>query len=237
MEDDLYYKAVALGERVASGEISHQDAGVVALTPEFVEFFDSLNGTMRANAPIGRKLPQHLEDGINRHCIVLALLEEGYRTTRMNNVLIRGDFSDADALISIAEDHWIDDLRELSWKFYDRCGHLTAQPSVLNPRFDGSKDVGGADADLILDGTLIEFKCTIKKEIQADWLRQVLGYVLMDYSDKYRINRIGIYMARQGLLFRWDLDEALEELCSGETPTIVELRARFREVISNTSNS
>ena len=90
---------------------------------------------------------------------------------------------------------------------------------------------------MIVDGTLIDIKCTSKNESQADWLRQVLGYVLLDYSDRYRITGIGIYMARQGLLFRWDLEEALEELCSGETPTIVELRARFREVISNTSNS
>ena len=78
---------------------------------------------------------------------------------------------------------------------------------------------------MIVDGTLIDIKCTIKNEIQADWLRQVLGYVLLDHSDRYRITGIGIYMARQGLLFQWDLEEALEKLCPGTPPTIAELRA------------
>ena len=233
----LFFKAHELGSMVANGEIAGSASAGAPLKLEFRDFFDSLSRITQDNSPVGRKLPEDMEDELNRHCVVLALMEEAIRVSRVSNVLAKGRYVDARALIAIPKAHWIDDLRELSWRFYDEYGHLASRPFVLNPTFDGSRHVGGADADLIVDGTLIDIKCTSKNEIQADWLRQVLGYVLLDYSDRYRITGIGIYMARQGVLFQWDLEEALEKLCSGETPTIVELRDRFREVISNTSNS
>ena len=234
---ELGSKAFELADRVANGEIVQQDEGDLPLKSEFAEFFYSLGRMTECNSPVRRRMPALLEDELNRHCLVLALLEEAFRSRNIDSVLAKYWYSDASALFGMVEDHWIDDLRELSWKFCEEYGHLASLPSVLNPSFDGSRHVGSADADLIVDGTLIDIKCTIKSEIRADWLRQVLGYVLLDHSDRYRITGIGIYMARQGLLFRWDLEEALDKLCSGTVPTIVELRARFREVISNTSNS
>ncbi len=205
-------------------EIAQEEGDVDSLKPEFRDLFDSLNRITQENSPIGTRLAQLREDKLNRHCIVLAFLEQASRTHRIDGVLNASRFSDARALLSIAESHWIDDLRELSWLFFDKYGDLSSLPFVLNPTFQGSSYVGGADADLIVDGTLIEIKCTIKNEIQPNWLMQVIAYVLLDFSDKYRISGIGIYMARHGLLFQWDLDELLAELCPGETPSTAYLR-------------
>ena len=90
--------------------------------------------------------------------------------------------------------------------------------------------VDGADADLIVNGPLIEIKSTTPCAIRGDWLWQLLGYVLLDYSDQYRINSVGIYMARQGRLFTWDIEDAIRGLCSGEPPAIEELRTQFKEL-------
>ena len=101
-------------------------------------------------------------------------------------------------------------MRNLSWRFYDNFNHLLSLPHSLNPNFDGSLDIGGADADLIVEGTLIDIKATITQKIRPDWLWQLLGYVLLDYSDRHRINSIGLYMARQGIFFQWDLETRYE---------------------------
>lgn len=230
LSEELGFKATVLGERVANSEIAHESTSGAPLMTEFRDFFSSLRRITKCNSPIGKKLSQHSEDELNCHCVVLALLEEAIRTGNMNSDLATRRYNDVNALLTIAEPHWIDDLRELSWEFYDEYGYLTARPFVLNPTFEGSGDVGGADADLIVDGNLIEIKCTIKNQIQPDWLRQILGYVLLDYSDRYQITGIGIYMARQGLLFQWGLEEALEILCSGTPPTIAELRSQFKKL-------
>ncbi len=228
--DELRAKAFQLGEKVALGEIAQQESSAFPLRSDLRAFGESLKGLTDTNPPVATKLPRSLEDELNRHCVVLALLEEAFRTHYIHDEFVNDTSGNADVLLGIADTHWIDDMRDLSWTFYDKYAHLALRQTVLNPTFEGSRDVGGADADLIIDGTLIEIKCTIKDEIQADWLRQLLGYVLLDYSDKLGITGLGFYMARQGLLLQWDLDEVLGKLCQGKPPAIAELRNRFREI-------
>ena len=205
------------------------------LTGEFRDFFRRLHALAKRRSPVARRLSRVEEDDLNRYCFVLALLEEVVRTGKLDGVLATGEFSDAESLLSLAESHWIDDLTELSWGFYDGFNHLLRLHHVLNPRFDGSRDVGGADADIIVDGVLIDIKATVKPEIRSDWIWQLLGYVLLDYSDRHRIDSIGLYLARQGELIKWDLDDAIRGLSSGEPPSIEELRTRFRELVQSPS--
>ena len=57
---------------------------------------------------------------------------------------------------------------------------------VLNPTFgEASKLVGGADADLIIDDTLIDIKTTKKLELQRGYFNQLIGYYCL-----YRIGSI-----------------------------------------------
>jgi hypothetical protein len=76
---------------------------------------------------------------------------------------------------------------------------------VLGPTFDGSTDVGGADADLIVDGVLIDFKSTTKCKLTSVILRQLIGYWLLDYSDRYAVKRVGVFFPRYGALWAMDV--------------------------------
>lgn len=197
-----------------------------------LDFFRLLDELVGRNNPVGCRLPADEEDALNRYCVALALFDEVFRSgLNVNSPLAVGKFPDYESLLGIAEPHWLDDLRNLSWKFFDEFNHLLQLPHTLNPTFDGSRDVGGADADLVIDGKLIDIKTTVKPEINSDWIWQLLGYVLLDYSDNNQISGIGLYMARQGVLIDWDLNEALEILCPGEPPSIEELRSKFKDVV------
>lgn len=82
---------------------------------------------------------------------------------------------------------------------------------IAGPCFSGSPDVGGADADLITDSLLLEIKTHVNPAGTADdTLRQLLGYLLLDYDDTYRLARAGIYYARQARLVHWAIPELLE---------------------------
>jgi len=103
-------------------------------------------------------------------------------------------------------------------------------PFVLNPTFSGSNDVGGADADLIVDRCLIEIKTSKLAKIEPSWLRQLVGYLLLDYTDEHHIQSLGIYMARQGLLFSWTVDEFLYILTGNTEVSLSQLRQEFRQL-------
>ena len=59
-----------------------------------------------------------------------------------------------------------------------------ADSVVCGPSFDGSAFVGGADADLIVDGCLYDVKTTMKpRRGLPRSVRQLLGYALLDWND------------------------------------------------------
>jgi len=102
---------------------------------------------------------------------------------------------------------------------------------ILNPTFGiASKIVGGADADLIIDDTLIEIKTTINPKFERDFFNQLIGYLILkricemkilvkssdtnrkdnifpneeafDFSllSDHKINKVGVYFSRYGML-------------------------------------
>jgi hypothetical protein len=79
---------------------------------------------------------------------------------------------------------------------------------LLNPSFgEASRLVGGADADLIADCTLVDFKTTTKEEIEGKSLDQLLGYFLLARRENLTnpsfpaLNRVGLYFSRHGHLW------------------------------------
>ena len=233
VDNDVLSEAHLLVDRVKSGEVTYDDKPI-PLKREYQGFFDSLDSLLECNSPIETKLAESQEDDINRYCIVLALMESVYRAgPKEGNPLVGHEFGDTNALLGIAQSHWLDDLRELSWKFYDNCIYLLYLSHVLNPNFDGSIDVGGADADLIVGDMLIDIKTSKRPTIDLKWLRQLLGYMLLDYSDHHEISSIGLYMARQGILVSWSLEEVVKGLCADNTTSIKELREQFQECVKD----
>lgn len=90
---------------------------------------------------------------------------------------------------------------------------------IYNPTFGGASYLcGGADADVYVDGTLYDFKCT--KKVGYNWteIAQILGYYLLDTVSKnnndpsneleeHKIKRIALYKARYGEIEYYDIQE------------------------------
>ncbi len=194
-------------------------------------FLTATDAAVRELQPAGRRLAQAEEERLARHCVVLALFEQVYRAGLWPGSPLarvgRGTVSD---LLAVPEQSWVDDVCASSWGFHDELGELLSHQATLNPHFDGSGDVGGADADLIIDDCLIDVKTTSSASYNTMWLRQLMGYVLLDYSDRHHIGSLGLYLARRRLFVRWPLGELMVTMAGSMCPPVGELRRQFRQV-------
>ena len=194
------------------------------------EFFERLDMTLKAIQPVVKRLDAADEHTLDRYCFVLSLFEQVFRT----NTYVQGPLMQptvkhsVEELLAIPQVAWLDDLGAMFMLFYDRYSHLLSRPAILNPVFAGSVDIGGADADMIVEGCLIDMKASISPQIKADFLHQLAGYVLLDYNDTYHITSLGIYMARQGILFSWPVSEFLQKVTGDGDTSLIVLRQAFR---------
>lgn len=87
-------------------------------------------------------------------------------------------------------------------------GH--ASPTIV-PRW--------AEADVILGPhrdtgtTLLDIKAVTSADNldrTAGWLYQAIAYALLDVTDQWRVRRIGLWLARHGLIVQWPLDDVLD---------------------------
>ena len=211
----------------------------VIVPPELAtDFFASLDETLARTGPEGRLLEPGDEELLARYCVVLALFEDfvrpgAARAYAESPLLGVGSAPTVDGLLDIAEGHWVDDICRLSEAFFHAFDGRFSGNAVLNPRFQGSGDVGGADADIIVDGCLVDFKATVKASIEkVRGLYQLIGYLLLDYDDEYGIEKLGLYMARQGQVIEWPVADLFERLTGQGLPSLQELRREFRDRIT-----
>lgn len=205
-----------------------------------MSFFDSLDITLNTLQPVGRLLELESERTLARYCFVLSLFEEVFRSQvyqgngyKNGPLMVPTTKSSVEELLAIPHDEWIDDLCTMFTLFYDRYYHLLSHSHVLNPSFTGSKYVGQADADIIVDGCLIDIKASISPDIEARYLYQLAGYLLLDFDDKLHIDSVAIYMARQGIMFTWPIHDFLHLLSGDNTTNIASLRQEFRTLCEN----
>ena len=197
------------------------------------DFFSSLEEKLTLLSPNERVLDQCEEEELNRYCFVLALFEVIFRAGMHSTspLFSNGPIATVDELLAIPEPDWVDDMCKMSRLFKERSGDLLLGKVILNPTFDGSGGVGGADADLIVDGCLIDMKAIVKPSMGRQKLYQLLGYVLLDYSDQYRLKSAGFYFLRQGVIAKWPLNDLLGLLSEGKALPLEELRERFRQLV------
>ncbi len=94
-----------------------------------------------------------------------------------------------------------------------------SQLCVLNPTFGhASLLVGGADADLLIDDTLIDIKTTIHLKISRYEFNQLVGYYALykiagiDGTDSdVEIKKAGIYFSRYGLLYTFKIKDFISD--------------------------
>ena len=160
-------------------------------------------------------------------CWALALCTEVYRAGLFPesplSLLVNADVFTPEALLALLPEDALRQLRELDVLAREHLFPGLAAPFHLGPTFDGST-LCPADTDLISNGLLLDFKAGLKgNALSKDELYQLLGYTFFDRSDRYGINRIGIYAARFAALVTWDLARTLE-LLTGEPVDIAQER-------------
>jgi len=141
-----------------------------------------------------------------------------------------------DALLAVPHRHLVDDvLAQLHAVADGPLARLRAETPAARcrpgPDFAGSVHLA-ADADLIVDGTLIEVKST--RNVHAFDLvtiHQLLGYTLMDYLDAHRIDQVGVYLSRAAAFISWPVEEYLA-LLGVRRRDLAELRAVFATLLS-----
>ena len=194
--------------------------------------FGTLDRTAGAIAAYRRRPDEAEERTLARFCLVLAAFELAFRSPPAWPPPYLGDARPGSApeLLALVPDDWVEDVAALGAAFARRHPAWHGSGAVLNPRFAGSTDIGGADADLIADGCLWEIKTTRKRGAQGEWLRQLLGYVLLDYGGEHAIDRVGLLLPRHDTRVSWSIGELISEMSGRDDLDLPTLRERFREV-------
>lgn len=211
-------------------------AGSGLITKELAaEFFGGVAAAVRDARPFSRRLTLVEEDRLCRFCYVLGLFDEVARLGGVyptSPLATLPDRATIDDLLRLPSDVATEDLRRLSWLFMDTQQHLLAGTATLNPTFEGSMDIGGADGDVIVDHCIIDFKTAVdpKSIKKPSWPWQLLGYALLDYNDSLGLKSVGLYLARQGVSIQWPLDEFAAKL-AGQEVSLEAARASLRHLL------
>ncbi len=217
----------------------------IACRPEYIG--EVLEVARLAGAAAPRPLSENALSTVIRACWALALCTELYRNpfafpaSPLADPIRSGRFS-AETLLTLAPEDGITQVRALYMLALSELGELLSPPLsavALGPTFAASRFCG-ADADIIIDGVLLELKTrlgTATKSGRADSLSladiyQVIGYAVFDTTDTFRIHTIGLYSARYGVLHRWPLQQLLDTV-AGEPVDLAAERAHVFKLLSS----
>jgi len=216
------------------------------------KFFKMHHNAVQKIKPVERRLALAEEDDLARHCLILAYYEHVFRAGIARNanspLLQLPKNATLDDLLAIAKPECVEDVRQLSWAFYDHQTQLIGLPATLNPSFEGSAVIGGADADFLFGPTLVEIKTVASPDPgrMRETIYQLLGYTLLDYSDVYEIRNIAILWTRQNYLWNrpiWFFTHPLASVAKVESEQIepadadvaarlAEMRTAFKSIVA-----
>lgn len=176
-----------------------------------------------------------------RLCYAGAWFDGFLRNTDVNahpvlRLLAASEDASLDDLLGAVPQEAIDDMETLlrvadASELATLRNHTESTTVVAAPMFAGSADIGGADADLLVGELLLDIKTTRRPaDYVREDLRQLLGYLLLDYRDQHAITKLAVYYARHGCLVTWDVDELLA--AAGAQRLLKELRAECRRVLA-----
>ncbi|MBR4891253.1 MAG: hypothetical protein IKU15_08215, partial [Clostridia bacterium] len=155
------------------------------------------------------------EEELIKKCIILAQLEQINRSSIGAKTVSK--------LFDFCEEHIPvkDELHSLFDSFKRTFLPIVKFESevIFNPRFGiGSRIIGGADADVFIDGVLYDFKVIKKNGWSSPYATQIIGYYLLDLfakkcedwkSDLYnkKIDKVALYNARYEKIYYFDCDK------------------------------
>ncbi|QXC60990.1 hypothetical protein KSP35_22190 [Aquihabitans sp. G128] len=188
-------------------------------------------------ARLAGPVPQHPYDAA-RLAWFAGLLDRAQRSQRWDEpwyepILTAGT---ADELLLQVPNHWAADIvaveraaaRSLASLRLDELGEpIEPLAASVGTSFAGSDAVGGAEADLVVGGTVVDLKLTATTKTRLRDLHQVLALALLDGDDAHGLTHVGLAPVRFGVLVRWDLAELLAQL-AGRPVDLAETRADLR---------
>lgn len=192
------------------------------------DFFSKLEDVLSRSRQSSVQMGDEDEELLCRCCVVLTMFEQMGRLmlTPQTFFINPAPARSVQELLSRIPEFWVEDLRNISLAFRESQTDFISEANNVTfaPAFQSSA-VSRSEADLLVDGLLMEIKTTVNPKIKSEMIHQLLGYALLDYADEYRIRRVGVYMARQAYLVRWELSELLSAL--GSEKSLKELRTLF----------
>lgn len=173
-----------------------------------------------------------VEDHLARAALVLAQLETVQRSHLPPDPASTGIAKGAsvEAMLATQDARAVDDVIALSRAARDPLARFVNRSAVLNPTFSWSNRVGGADADLIVDGCLLELKTSCDTGLTGEVARQLLGYILLDGDDRYQIRDLAVFYARRPQVLRWPVAEFVDA-CSARSVGVAVLRAEVNALL------
>lgn len=144
-----------------------------------------------------------------------------------------GDLSElAEAL---ATHPTLTDLEALAQATLEDLRHLSAEePLHVGPTFAQSVALGGADADIIAAGLLLDLKATSQTRVVGrKELWQLLGYLLADTDNAYGITRVGFAALRWRSMTSWEAHDYMWALGGGARRSLADRRHEFAELLES----
>ena len=205
------------------------------------DFFASFRALLNELRPVRRRLDPEDELRLSQYCYVLAIFEQRARVVgEASQKLQLHDLkpgAGVEDLLGLAHPAWVRDIGRMSWLFGRRYSRLLHERVRVHPAFRSRIGPFGADADLLVNDYLIDIKVSVKPQLHANWLYQVLGYALLDGGRAFRINGVGFYLARQGVFIAWPLKDLLQRLAESSDVSLSGLSAEFRRFLLATCRS
>ncbi len=154
-----------------------------------------------------------MNDEVIESAILLAQIDPIYRAGYIDEnigIIDDGDATDLENLISIVRPEFF----------------KTKKLCILNPTFGiASQLVGSADADILIDNTLIDIKTTKDLKLDRKYFNQIIGYYILfkigginDVSLKPGIETLGIYYSRYGELYTISVKDVIDD---GRLPAFI----------------
>lgn len=228
------------------GSVAEVGAGTIAVgpgPPPAMGLEQQAMGRIEQLQPWATELDNDHWRAVAALTLLLARFEQAWRSMEARIYAIdrvRGVEPTMEAYGSALVDrHDLDDVATLAPHVAEDHADLRmGRKLVFGPTFGLSSALGGADADFIADGLLLDLKATsTTKILTRGTLLQVVGYALADTDDGYAITTVGISGLRWRRRWTHDLGALVARLSEDEQRSeVAELRAEFSDVVRADSN-
>ena len=166
------------------------------------------------------------------YCGLLDSVGRGFRLTEDHPLAAYRDATSLESAFERVPRGVVDELIELLEANREHICELPS-PRLKGPHFASSGLVGGADCDLLVGTHIVELKTVSDRALDRDFLRQLVGYALLDTTDEFGITHVTLWFTRHAFSMTWNVEELLFELSGGSTLTLTERREAFRDSLVN----